>query len=466
MLKRPLLVLGLSLATAACSSLQAGHRDVLNAGADVSDSDAILATTSYPKPLWQRMEDPILEELIAKALAENPDLSILASRVKEARLTARAELAGLGPTLSLGTSATAQRISENGTLPVTRIPGLERDQTVFDAGFDASWELDLFGRGSAMRGASEASVSVANLELEDARLSLISEIARTYVEYRSSEAQTAILDEIIERQARLVEAVRKRRDAGEASDIDLLHSQTQLAEFEARRPALNAASRTQLASLAILTGRLPGELQMGASSGSTVLNTPDMLPQAVGSDTFRNRPDVRRAEQAYTLAARREDIAAIDLYPSVTLIASAGPNATDFSDVLDPASLAANLAGLVSWTLFDSGKRKALQSAASERTVQAELAYRRAVLAAAGDVELALAHVAQANSDFALASSLASQKKTLVDMAEARLAGGTGTVLEVLNAEQDAGEQQLKVVALKATFVSSALSLEKAIGRY
>ena len=88
------------------------------------------------------------------------------------------------------------------------------------------------------------------------------------------------------------------------------------------------------------------------------------------------------------------------------------------------------------------------------------------VLAAAGDVELALAHVAQANSDFALASSLASQKKTLVDMAEARLAGGTGTVLEVLNAEQDAGEQQLKVVALKATFVSSALSLEKAIGRY
>ena len=82
-----------------------------------------------------------------------------------------------------------------------------------------------------MRGASEASVSVANLELEDARLSLISEIARTYVEYRSSEAQTAILDEIIERQARLVEAVRKRRDAGEASDIDLLHSQTQLAEF-------------------------------------------------------------------------------------------------------------------------------------------------------------------------------------------------------------------------------------------
>jgi outer membrane protein, multidrug efflux system len=469
MLNRKLSLIGVCLLTSACASLAPEPAPALDTDTERLWSETLAAkgveATKDREPLWQRMDDPALEELVQFALARNTSIETLASRIREARFAARAELASLSPSAALGASASAQRLSESGTLPVGRIPELESEQSVFEASFDTSWEMDLYGRRGAVRNIGDAGISIAELNLEEAQQSLIADVMRVYVEYRSLQSQALLLEEIIERQERLTKSVAIRREAGEASDLDLLQSESRLTQFKARMPALVSAIRANLVSLAILTGQMPANLEARLALLRGPSASEGVLRSALSSEALRARPDVRRAEQAYVVAAKREQLAVIDLYPSFTLIASVGPNATDVSDLLDPSSLAANATSLVHWTLFDGGRRAAMRESAGERTAQAEIEYRRTVLHAIGEIETASARLDAAIADLAFSDSIGAKATSLAQMATARYQGGTGSLMEVLDAEREAAESRLEREKLRARVLTAAIAFEKAAAR-
>lgn len=462
------LLLGLSCLGSACAPIAPAPAPELDTAMRLEWTSEL--ATSYLQdgetapPLWQRLEDPALAELISAALAASPDLAILQSRVREARFARQADVAALGPGASIGGSAGVQRLSENGTIPFGRIEGLDTESSLFEASFDASWEIDLFGRGKALRALGDARIDSAEQELEDARLTLLADLTRDYLDLRSLQAEAQLLEEIIASRSRLLEYVLARRAAGTVPDIDVVQQEVILAELAARRPALTADIKTRLVSLAILTGRPPAALE-GELPGEHPPPPVTLLSGlSFSSERLRLRPDVRRAEQAYVVAARSEDLATLDFYPRITLLASAGPETTDLATFFDPASLAANAYALLSWALFDDGRRTALRDAAGEARLQAEWSYRRAVLRAMGEVESSAANLNAALQLYADRSASASYYASLARMASARYQGGTATRSDVDEALANQLDSRIAELRASRQAMAAAIAFEKAVG--
>ncbi len=417
-----------------------------------------------PGPVWTRLNDPVLNALVAKAEAANPEIASAASRVREARARQRADLATLGGQVGLSSSVAAQRQTETGTFPVDRIPGFDTEYVLYDVHFDAAWELDLFGRKQARRDIAAARLASEQERFDDVRTSLLADLARAYVEYRGTQTEMALLETIIERQQSLFDAQTFRREQGEASDLQVERARAQLIEYQTRRPALVASHRAALYRLARLSS-------MEVAQVETLLTAPQGLPDMdmavmvdLPSNVLRQRPDIRMAERNYVVAARRSDLARLDLYPNVTLFASAGPSTIELGDLIDPASLALSLGAMVDWTVLDGGRKAALADASDEQRIQAEQAYRSTVLDALTEIETRYAQYRETQHELTLRARSAKTRSTLADMAHARFEGGTGTQVDILETERDAADAKLAVTRLQTNAFVQLIALEKALG--
>jgi len=417
-----------------------------------------------PQPLWKSLGDAQLAALVDDARKANIDIAIARSRVREARQSERVQIAVQGPHVSLGASAAAQRQSENGVIPAGRVPGIETEFGLFDATFDAGWELDLFGRKQARRDIARSRVESQQEAMRDVQTSLIAEVSRNYVRLRGAQAEAVQLDAIIDRQQKLLAAMRLKRRHGERSDLDFEQSAALLAEFRARRPASETAIRGAIYRLSVLTAREPDAL-----TGQLIVPKPQAVPAEtvsadLSTDVLRRRPDVRKAERDYIVAARSRDLKALDIYPAISLFASGGPNAKSLSDLFRTASLAANLGALASWPLFDGGRVKAETLAADERRIQAELTYRQTVLQAMEDVETAALRYVQAMREREQFETISRKRSRVAEMEHLRFTGGTGTRVEILLAERDRAEAAIRLAAAKTRLLTERIALEKALG--
>ena len=417
-----------------------------------------------PIPLWQSLNDPVLSDLVRQAQASNLDIAIASSRVREARASERAQAAAQGPSVGVNGSATINRQSESGLIPAGRVPGIETEYTLFDAHFDASWEIDLFGRKDARRDVAKAQVQSQEEALRDVQASLTAELCRSYVSLRGAQAEKQQLAIIVDRQQRLLNAVKLKRRHGEVSDVDVERSTAQLSDYQARQPALETAIRSTIYRLSVLTGQQPNAL---TGSLIAVVPLPDPASEMtadISSDVLRRRADVRKAERDYIVAARNRDLKALDIYPTFSLFGSAGPTAKSLLGLFNPASLAANLGALVSWPLFDGGRRRAEVATADERRVQAELTYRRTVLVALEDVEAAALRYVEAGHERESVRTVRAARARVVNMERFRLRGGTGTVPELLTAERDQAEAELALARINTKTLTERIALEKALG--
>jgi NodT family efflux transporter outer membrane factor (OMF) lipoprotein len=417
-----------------------------------------------PLPLWQSVNDPLLSDLVRQAQAANLDIAIATSRVRETRASERAQVAAQGPNVEVGGSATINRQSENGLIPAGRVPGIETEYSLFDAHFDASWEIDFFGRKAARRDVAKAQVQSQEEALRDVQASLIAELCRSYISLRGAQAEKQQLAIIADRQQKLLAAVKLKRRYGEVSDVDVERSAAQLSDYQARQPALETAIRSAIYQLSVLTGHPPDEL---TGSLIAVVPLPDPASEMtadISSDVLRRRADVRKAERDYIVAARNGDLTALDIYPTFSLFGSAGPTAKSLLDLFSPASLVANLGALVSWPLFDGGRQRAEVAAADERRVQAELVYRRTVLVALEEVETAALRYVEVGHERDKFRTTRAARARVADMEHIRLKGGTGTTTELLTAERDRAEVDLTLAKLRARALLERIALEKALG--
>lgn len=338
---------------------------------------------------WTTLGDPTVDRLVGTALSDNLDLRQAEARIREARALRDRAAGGYAPSVNASGSVTRRGQSENGPLPIGSIPGIERNQTIYEAGFDAGWEIDLFGRTRRALESASASMQAAQDDAEGVRISVAAEVARTYLTLRGAQRELAARESSVETLRHTLELVRRRLAVGDAAPADADAAQARFAAAEAGLPAIQARLRAAALGLAVLLGQ-PPERELA------LLDTPPpaiaLVPIPVGerADILRRRPDVRAAERR--LAARTADIgiATAELFPKLTIGAGGGFQSLDAGNLFDSVSRTYSIMPLISWRVFDGSRVRAEIHASEARQEQAALAYEKTVLGALGDAERAL----------------------------------------------------------------------------
>lgn len=423
-----------------------------------------LSTGAEATPLSKAFGDPVLETLVTEALAGNPDYLAAQSRLREARAIERADLAALGLKVGTSSSVAYDRLSENGTIPVGNIPGVDTERTFYDIGFDASWELDLFGRKAARREIAGGRREVAELGAEDAAKSLRAEVMREYIGYRAAETEAAQRRVSAEDVRQLAEAVRIRRETGTASDTDVANARARLADTEGALPATEAEQRVHLYRLAALTATSPTEIAALLNSGEACVPPAPGIPANLTSDVLRRRSDVRQAESEFMIAAKETDLASLARFPTFSLFGSGGPESIDASTLFEPESLAVRAGLMMNWTLFDSGRTRALLEAAGERETQSALGYRSAALGALSDVDASTARYVEAVRALETAKQSVMERERLLAAAETRAKAGTGARPGILEAGIALAEARARLARAEEQAAVTRIALNKALG--
>lgn len=412
---------------------------------------------------WTELGDPVLDRLIDEALAQNLDLRQAAARVDEARALRQRIAGDRLPTVGAGASVNRRGQSENGPLPVGTIPGLDATQTILDAGFDAAWELDLFGARRRALEAADARLQGSEIEAIGVRMHLIAEVARTWFTARGAGYEVRMQEAILHALQQNLELVQHRRRVGDASLADVEAARAQWASADAALPELQARQRAALISLSVLLGK-PPEAELGLLDVEPELRDLIAFPVGERADILRRRPDVLAAERKLAASTAEIGVATAELFPKLSIGIGGGFQALNSGDWFDSSSTRFSVLPLISWRLFDGGRVRAEIRASQARTQQAAIAYEQAVLAALADAERAL-------GDYASGLGALDRRWTAVDAAyasqrhaQARYAAGDIALTALLAAERSIYETESTAARAHTNAALRLVALYKALG--
>jgi len=412
---------------------------------------------------WSLLDDPILDRLMTTALAQNLDLRQAAARIDEARAL-RDRVAGEAwPTVSAGASVNRRRQSENGPLPIGAIPGLDATQTIYDAGFDAAWEADLFGaRRRALEGAS-ARLQATEAEAQGVRLRVVAEVARTWFTAAGARyelrAQQATLDTL----GQTLELVRLRHALGDVSAADVEAAYAQWASVNALLPDIEARQRAAVLSLGVLLGA-PPERELALLDGPMAPSTLRALPVGERAEMLRRRPDVLAAERRLAASSADIGVATAELFPKLSIGAGGGFQALSAGNWFDASSSRFSVLPLISWRLFDGGRVRAEIRAREAAERQAALAYEQAVLTALGDAERALGDYHGGLDTLERRGMALGAARASYGHARARYAAGDIALVELLAAQRNLHEAETAAARAHTSAAVQLVALYKALG--
>ncbi len=412
---------------------------------------------------WSALGDPVLDRLIDTALKQNLDLRQAAARIDEVRALRDRTAGERAPRVGTSASVERHRFSENGPLPISRIPGLHATETIYDAGFDASWEADLFGgRQRALEGAS-ARLQASEAEAQGVRIRIVAEVARTWFTAVGAayelRAQQATLDTL----ARTQELVRLRHAQGDASAADVQAAYAQWAAADAALPDIRARRRAAVLGLGVLLGE-PPERELALLDAPLTLLTLRAMPVGERADVLRRRPDVLAAERRLAASSADIGVATAELFPKLSIGAGGGFQALGTGDWFDASSARFSILPLISWRLFDGGRVRAEIRAREASGRQAALAYEHAVLSALGDAERALGDY-QGGLDTLARRRLALDAASASEgYARARYAAGDIALVELLVAQRSFYEAETASARAYSGAAVQLVALYKALG--
>jgi multidrug efflux system outer membrane protein len=415
---------------------------------------------------WTSFNDSELDSLIQRAAQSNPDLQAAAARLRQARAVREMSAANLWPTLDASGSYAHAKQSRNqpliGALPLP--PNFPFEYSVYQAGFDASWEIDIFG---AKRRALEAATAEWEEAIEarnDAMVSLLAEVARTYVELRGGQLRLEITQRDISLQEEALELTRSRFKAGVATELDVTRAAALLADVQAASPPLVTQVRSAMYGLAILVGREPGKLVAELSPSKPVPPVPPEVPIGLPSDLLSRRPDVRRAERQLAAETARIGMAKSDWFPKLSLTGDAGQESVSLNKWFEPGSLFWSFGPSLQWRALDFGRVRAEVRAQTAVQEAALATYEKAVLNSLQEAENALvAYAQEQNRRGALADELAQDRRSL-DMADGLYAEGRVNFLDVLDARRSLYQAEDQLAVSEQEVSLDLISLYKALG--
>lgn len=446
----------------------------VSAAVATSGTDAFLGSTAGTPalpgtPWWDAFGDTTLSRLMQSAATQNLDLRMALTRVQEARALQTASGAPGRPALSAGASVAETRLSENGQLPVGRIPGLERDLTLFDTGFDASWEPDLFGRVQLAHDAASARTAAREEDAAALRLSVLAEVARQYFALRSTQQELLARQQQVHALDGLLHVAQRRQQGGDSAALEVERAQLQRDAAAVAVPALLARSRNAALALGLLLGDAPeARLALLDTQDSVQTSAPTLqpapFPAGERAEVLRQRPDVRGAEQRLLAASADLGTAQAEWFPRLVIGGNAGFQAQDVGDLLSAGSVNAALVPAISWRILDGGRVQAQIDASDARREQAALAYEQSVLGALNDAERALSQYRYALDALAAQNQVRAGTAQTLRLLERRLQLGDVGRAEVLDALRADAEAAEALARQRGQALSDMVALRKALG--
>ena len=422
-----------------------------SAGTGTDAMDAVLLAR-----WWHGFGDPVLDRLVADALAANLDLAQARARLREARARRGVAGAALAPSVDASLSGSRSRSSGQSGSGSTR--------ELYSAGFDASWELDVFGGLRRSVEAAQADLEASVESLSDTRVSLAAEVALNYIDLRTAEQRLAIAEESIASRGENHQIIRWRQQAGLVSELDLAQATTDLESTRAVLPPLRTAVIEAKNRLAVLLGRNPGELESLVHADRPIPLAAGEIVAAIPADTLRQRPDVRVAERRLAAQTARLGEAEAARYPSFRLSGSLGLEALELDALADRDANTHSLFGGITAPVFNAGRIAANIEIQDALVEQARLAYRAAVLAALEEVENALTAVANTDARRAKLAEAAAAARTTLAIAEYRYASGLADFLSVLDAQRTQLSLDEQLAGSTGELARAQIRLYKALG--
>jgi multidrug efflux system outer membrane protein len=410
---------------------------------------------------WTVFNDATLNKLELRATAESQQLHAAVARFDQARATARVARGNFFPTANLNFAAAHQRTSQNQPSPVP-LNGLRYEGWSFDAPVDLTWELDLWGR---VRRQYESAVEQAIAEaaaMQNALLSLHSEVAQNYFRLRALDAEIVTLREAVGLRKEWVDVVTGRVKAGAGSELEKAQAETDYAAAQTEVASLGT-QRDQLENaIAILCGADPSSFSISASGKS--LSAPPAVPAGVPTDLLERRPDISQSERLLISATAQLGVAQRAWFPSVKLIASGGFLSGDFGSLFSTESSKWNIGPSVSLPLFSGGKNKANLERARAAHDEALAMYRQSILTALGDVENQLTALDHLRDQSAAQARTVEAAEKAVKFAKVLNDAGSSPYLEVIDASRTALTAQRGVHQIAGQRLIATVALIKALG--
>ncbi|HUO81882.1 MAG TPA: efflux transporter outer membrane subunit [Gammaproteobacteria bacterium] len=407
---------------------------------------------------WRQLGDPVLDELIAGALADGLDLRIAEARVRESRALFRESRLDYAPAVT--TRAAYEKRD-------AQLPGFGADERIatetYELGFDAAWELDLFGRVRLGVQAARADAETAEALLRDAEVRLAAEVAREYFELRGAQRRLAVAEDNLDNQREAMRLTQVRYDLGAGYELDVASARARLKETEASIPPLHKAERAAAHRLAVLAGQRPGSFDVRLAP---VPAKPRVRPLAIGTpeELLRRRPDVRAAERALAAQIARVGVATADLFPRLSLSGFFGFIAGDAAALGESNTRAWSVAPTLSWAALDLGSVQAQLRAAEARADAQLAAYEQTVLLALEETDNAFVAFAQDQQRLAALVAQAAASKRATELARVQYREGALDFLRLLDAQRTVLQAEDAVAQAETALNTDVVAIYKALG--
>ena len=414
-------------------------------------------TQDFQARWWEQFNDATLNTLIQRAASNAPDLKIAMARLREARAELGVTEADRWPTINTDVGY-SKSVEQQPGFTTGRVP----IQT-YQAGFDASWEVDIFGGVRRNVEASRADAQGAQASLQDAQVTLFAEVARNYFDLRGTQLRIDVAQRDIDNQQQSLKLIQARLDVGTGSEQDVASANARLAQVQAQLPVLQTQARADEFRLAVLLGQRPGELDVDLSP--TRFTPIDVsLPIGQSGDVLMRRPDVRVAERAYAAANARIGVAKADWFPHITLGGFLGFLAGRSNDFGGPQSRAWSLAPSISWSGLNVQRTHNNVKASEARADEALANYQRTVLQAVEDVDNSLVSYNLQRERVQKLMEQARQSRRAAELAKIRYSEGATDFLDWLDAERTQLAAEDALAEGEAAINLRAVAIYKSLG--
>ncbi|MBK8755291.1 MAG: efflux transporter outer membrane subunit [Candidatus Competibacteraceae bacterium] len=445
----------LTLALCGCAAIAPQPTAPVAVAVPTAWSTVVIAAPNGSSSLvqwWSRFNDPLLSNLMSQALQANTSIKSAEAVLQQTRALRDVSAAALLPVVGSSTSARRSQVGSNSAV------------NSFEAGLDASWELDLFGANRSALDASDATVLASAATLGDVQVSIAAEIALDYIALRGAQVLLAIANDNLSSQLETLQIAQWRLQAGLVTSLEVEQARTEAEQTRAQLPVLQTSIEQSRYALAVLIGQPPAALSTVLTASGPVPQTDDNLALSLPAETLRQRPDVRAAEDQVTAAIARVAQADAALAPNFQIGGSLGLSALTLGALTHGASVVSVLLASVSLPVFDGGALRAQVRAQQAVLDQAYMAYQAAVLTALKDVEDALVALRNDRERLLYLQRAAEAAVNAALLARQRYGSGLVDFQTVLDTQRTQLNTQYSVATARATLSADHVRLYKALG--
>ncbi|WP_323122029.1 efflux transporter outer membrane subunit [Burkholderia alba] len=405
------------------------------AGRDADPARSRIAAGALDPQWWNAFHDDVLTSLIRRVTVSNLDVRTATARLLQARAARRIAGADTLPALDGTASYLHARSSQRGLVDISGLNG-QADYNVWQPGFDASWEIDLWGRVRRQTESADAAVDASEDARRDMLVSVLAETARDYVQLRGVQAQQAILRDNLDIAQHSQRLTQVRFADGVATQLDVAEATAQVKAIEAQAPLLDHQLTRLVNALGYLLDAPPRALDDELRRAAPIPAVPPEVPVGLPSELAERRPDIRRAEARLHAATADIGVARGSFYPRITLSANLALQATHVGDLGSWDARMFGIGPALSVPIFEGGRLKGMLALRSAQQQEALLDFRRTVLSAWHEIDNAMDDYAARQSNSVRLGEVVDQDRIALEQARRRYVTGAADFLNVLTAQQ------------------------------